>query len=72
MAALLPEPPPVEFRYVLPDGLVAGAAVEIGHVAVTIGLLLAGELDVLFGARLRKTVWLGPGRWLPWGLWPRG
>src|SRR3712207_5097522 len=47
MAALLPEPPPVEFRYVLPDGVVAGAAVEIGHVAVTIGLLLAGELDVV-------------------------
>lgn len=50
MAALLPEPPPVEFRYVLPDGVVAGAAVEIGHVAVTIGLKLAGELDVVVRA----------------------
>lgn len=47
MAALLPEPPPVEFRYVLPDEAVAGTALEIGHVAVTIGLSLTGELDVL-------------------------
>lgn len=47
MAALLPEPPPVEFRYVLPDGVVAGTAVEIGHVSVTVGLSLSGELDVV-------------------------
>lgn len=49
MAALLPDPPPVTFRYVLPSGPVAGAAVDIGHVAVTIGLFLTGELDVLVG-----------------------
>lgn len=35
------------FRYVLPAGPVAGAAVEIGRVAVTIKLLLTGELDVI-------------------------
>jgi hypothetical protein len=41
-----PEPPPALFRYTLPSGPVAEAAVDIGHVAVTIGLLLSGELDV--------------------------
>lgn len=35
------------FRYVLPTVPVAGAAVEIGRVAVTIELLLTGELDVV-------------------------
>ena len=49
MAALLPDPPPVAFRYALPAGPVAGAAVDIGHVTVTIGLLLTGELEVLAG-----------------------
>ncbi len=38
------------FRYTLPQAPVAGAAVDIGHVAVTIELLLAGELDVYVGA----------------------
>ncbi|MFL6126518.1 hypothetical protein, partial [Actinophytocola sp.] len=47
MAALLPDPPPVAFRYALPSEPVAEAAVAIGNVAVTIGLLLTGELDVL-------------------------
>ena len=47
MAALLPDPPPVAFRYELPAGPVAGAAVAIGHVTVSIGLLLTGDLDVL-------------------------
>lgn len=37
----------VAFRYALPPGPVASAAVEIGHVAVTIELRLAGDLDVL-------------------------
>jgi hypothetical protein len=50
MAALVPGPPPVEFRYVLSGVPVAGAALEIGHVAVTIGLSLAGELDVVVDA----------------------
>ena len=50
MAALLPEPPPVVFAYALPDGPVAGAAVDIGHVTVTIGLLLTGDLEVLAGS----------------------
>jgi len=50
MAALLPEPPPVVFTYALPAEPVAGAAVDIGHVTVTIGLLLTGDLDVLAGA----------------------
>jgi hypothetical protein len=49
MAALLPETPPVAFTYTLPDGPVAGAAVDIGHVTVTIGLLLTGDLEVLAG-----------------------
>lgn len=49
MAALLPESRPAAFRYTLPSGTAAGAAVDIGHVAVTIGLLLTGELDVLAG-----------------------
>ncbi|TDV46190.1 hypothetical protein CLV71_111148 [Actinophytocola oryzae] len=47
MAALLPEPPPAAYRYTLPAGPVAGTAVDIGHVTVTIGLLLTGELEVL-------------------------
>lgn len=46
MAALLPDPPPALFRYTFPAGPVAGTAVDIGHVAVTIGLLLTGELEV--------------------------
>jgi hypothetical protein len=49
MAALLPEPPPVAFTYALPAEPVAGAAVDIGHVTVTIGLLLTGDLEVLAG-----------------------
>jgi hypothetical protein len=49
MAAILPGSRPAAFRYTLPPESVAGAAVDIGHVAVTIGLLLAGELDVLTG-----------------------
>jgi hypothetical protein len=46
MAALLPDPPPAAFQYTFPAGPVAGTAVDIGHVAVTIGLLLTGELSV--------------------------
>jgi hypothetical protein len=38
------------FRYTLPQAPAARAAVDIGHVAVTIELLLSGELDVLVGA----------------------
>jgi hypothetical protein len=49
MAAILPDQRPATFRYTLPSGPVAGAAVDIGHVAVTIGLMLTGELDVLVG-----------------------
>jgi hypothetical protein len=37
----------VSFRYTLPTGPVAGAAVDIGHVAVGIELVLTGELDVV-------------------------
>lgn len=40
----------VAFRYALPPGPVASAAVEIGHVAVTVELRLAGDLDVLVDA----------------------
>jgi len=40
----------VVFRYALPPAPVAGAAVEIGHVAVTVELRLAGDLDVLAAA----------------------
>jgi hypothetical protein len=47
MAALLPERRPAAYRYTLPSGPVAAAAVDIGHVAVTLGLMLTGELDVL-------------------------
>jgi hypothetical protein len=47
MAALLPDPPPAAFQYTMPGGPVAQAAVDIGHVTVTIGLLLTGELEVL-------------------------
>jgi hypothetical protein len=42
----LPKPCPSAFRYTLPRAPVAGASVDIGHVAVTIELLLSGELDV--------------------------
>jgi len=59
MAALLPDPPPVAFRYTLPSGPVAGAAVDIGHVAVTIALLLTGELDVLAGPAADDTTRAG-------------
>jgi hypothetical protein len=37
----------VSFRYTLPTAPVAGAAVEISHVAVGIELVLSGELDVV-------------------------
>src|SRR6266498_763074 len=47
--AALPDPSLAMFRYALPDGTVAGTAVDIGHVTVTIGLLLTGELEVLAG-----------------------
>lgn len=47
MAALLPDPPPAAFQYTLPSGPAAGAAMAIGHVTLTIGLLLDGELEVL-------------------------
>jgi hypothetical protein len=59
MAALLPDPPPVTFRYALPSGPVAGAAVDIGHVAVTIALLLSGELEVLAGPAADDTTRAG-------------
>lgn len=49
MAALLPDRRPAAFLYTLPSGPAARAAVDIGHVAVTIGLTLTGELDVLVG-----------------------
>ena len=49
MAALLPDRRPAAFLYTLPSGPAARAAVAIGHVAVTIGLTLTGELDVLVG-----------------------
>lgn len=38
---------PVAFRYALPPTPLASAAVEISHVAVTVELRLAGDLDVL-------------------------
>ena len=38
---------PVAFRYTLPPTPLASAAVEIGHVAVTVYLRLSGDLDVL-------------------------
>jgi hypothetical protein len=59
MAALLPDPPPVTFQYALPSGPVASAAVDIGHVAVTIALLLTGELDVLAGPAAGDTTRAG-------------
>lgn len=37
----------VSFRYALPAGPVAGAALEISHVAVGLELVLSGELDVV-------------------------
>ncbi len=40
------EPLPAVFRYTLPPAPVAGAAVDIGHVAVTIELFLTGNLEV--------------------------
>lgn len=40
----------VAFRYALPPTPLASAAVEIGHVAVTLELRLAGDLDVLGSA----------------------
>jgi hypothetical protein len=46
----LPEPRPTAYRYTLPRAPVAAASVDIGHVAVTIELLLSGELDVITGA----------------------
>jgi hypothetical protein len=46
MAMPSPEPPSSAFRYALPPGPVAGAAVDIGHVAITIGVLLSGALEV--------------------------
>lgn len=42
----------VPFRYTLPPTPVAGAAVEIGHVAVTVELRLTGDLDVVVDAVL--------------------
>jgi hypothetical protein len=57
MAALLPEPPHAAFQYTLPSGPVAGTAVDIGHVAVTIGLLLAGDLEVLTSPAPRDTTY---------------
>lgn len=43
----------VSFLYTLPTGPVAGAAADIGHVAVTIELTLSGELDVVAVAAAR-------------------
>jgi hypothetical protein len=42
----LPNPMPAAFRYLLPPAPVASAAVDIGHVAVTIELFLTGDLAV--------------------------
>jgi len=42
----LPNPRPATFRYTLPPAPVAGAAVDIGHVAVTVELFLTGALAV--------------------------
>jgi len=44
--AASPKPRPGAFRYTLPPAPVAGAAVDIGHVAVTIELFLTGNLEV--------------------------
>jgi hypothetical protein len=52
-------PTPALFRYSLPPGPVAEAAVDIGHVAVTIGLLLSGELDVAAVSRASALEALG-------------
>jgi hypothetical protein len=55
----LPEPRPSAFRYTLPQAPVAGASVDIGHVALTIELLLSGELDVTVGAAAHDTMRAG-------------
>lgn len=49
MAASLPDSPVATFRYAVPGGVVAGTAVDIGHVTVNVGLLLAGEIEVRVG-----------------------
>lgn len=69
MAALLPDPPPVTFQYALPSGPVAGAAVDIGHVAVTIALLLTGNWTCSPGRR--PTTRLARVRWPRSVPWPK-
>lgn len=62
----------VPFRYALPPTPVAGAAVEIGHVAVTVELRLTGDLDVLTTAPADRTRALAALRTVAKGLMIRG
>lgn len=63
---------PVPFRYALPPTPVAGAAVEIGHVAVTVELRLTGDLDVLTAEPADRTRALAALRTVAKGLMIRG
>lgn len=62
----------VPFRYALPPTPVAGAAVEIDHVAVTVELRMTGELDVLTTAPADRTRALAALRTVAKGLMIRG
>ncbi|MBB4910224.1 hypothetical protein [Actinophytocola algeriensis] len=62
----------VPFRYALPPTPVAGAAVEIDHVAVTVELRLTGDLDVLTTAPADRTRALAALRTVAKGLMIRG
>jgi hypothetical protein len=62
----------VPFRYALPPTPVAGAAVEIGHVAVTVELRLTGDLDVLTTPPADRTHALAALRTVAKGLMIRG
>jgi len=62
----------VPFRYELPLVPVAGAAVEIGHVAVTVELRLTGDLDVLVAGPADRTRALAALRTVAKGLMVRG
>jgi hypothetical protein len=55
----LPEPRSSAFCYTLPQAPVAGASVDIGHVTVTIELLLTGQLGVIAGAGANDSVRAG-------------
>lgn len=62
----------VPFRYALPVTPVAGAAVKIGHVTVTVELRLTGDLDVLATAPADRPRALTALRTVAKGLMIRG